>query len=318
MDNLTHGLLGAAIGMVRRREGGPERAAPLTETDKAVVWAAVLAAELPDVDVFFGRGSPLDSLVYHRGITHSLAAAPLLALAATGLVKLRWRRARPGTVYLWSLASLLIAHLVNDWMTGWGTRLLLPWSDARLALDWVPIVDPLYTLPLLVGVLVAWRRPHLRRRAASAALVYLLLYAVGYRGLSHAWLTAQVRAHYRGQPVQALRVSPSLFSPVAWQVTVDLGDRYEQGTASLVQPYRVDRVVAKAPEDPVVQALRRAPELKPFFDHYRFPVIEYRRTGDGYVAVLGDVRYQFRGRSLGYEVHLTPDLRIRRIVGSGW
>lgn len=240
MDNLTHGLLGAAIGMLRPREG---QNAP-TPTDKALPWATVIAAELPDLDVLLGS-APLDEYVYHRGFTHSLLFAPAVAAVATGVVKLIWREAKLAPIYAYSLLSVLVAHLVNDWMTGWGTRLLLPFSEARLWLDWVPIVDLLYTLPLLFSVILAWRRPHLRRKLVVGVLGYLAIYTFGYRGISQSVVAAKVAAAYANQPVQQVRIAPDLFNPLAWQYTVDLGDRFEQGRAFPVGAPRQPEVIAK-------------------------------------------------------------------------
>ncbi|HYI03016.1 metal-dependent hydrolase, partial [Hyalangium sp.] len=47
MDNLTHGLLGVAVGALRRPD---TPGAPLSATDKAVLLGCALAAELPDLD----------------------------------------------------------------------------------------------------------------------------------------------------------------------------------------------------------------------------------------------------------------------------
>ena len=72
MDSLTHGLLGLAIGSLRRPDGN--RA--------AVLLGCVLAAELPDLDYFWpADNSVLHSLKAHRGLTHSVFAAPLVAFA---------------------------------------------------------------------------------------------------------------------------------------------------------------------------------------------------------------------------------------------
>lgn len=316
MDNITHGLLGLTIGLMRRREQGPGSSIPglpPSQTDRGVMWGAVLAAELPDIDVFFGS-KPLDEYLYHRGLTHSLLFAPVIAAVSTGLVRLVWRQARVRTIYRYSLISVLFAHLINDWMTGWGTRLLLPFAQARLGLDWVPIVDLLYTLPLLLAVLVALFRPHLRRKAASAVLAYLLFYTVGYRGLSSALAKAQVQHLYAALPVAQMRVAPELLNPLRWQYTVDLGDRFEQGTVYAWGGARQTRSVAKLPEDQVIRAVRTAPELKPFFDQFAYVNITYSRTETGYLINLGDVRYEFGGRGMGQQVLVSSDLRIERIL----
>lgn len=309
--------MGVAVGMLRKRDGGPEQDSPLSDTDRAAAWACFLAAELPDVDVFFG-GGPMGSLQFHRGWTHSLPAAPLIALAATGLVKLVWREARLRTVYSWSLISLLLAHLVNDWATGWGTRLLLPFTQVRYGLDYVPIVDLLYTVPLIATVIYAWRRPAARRKAAAALLTYLGLYTFAYRGVSHFLVDRAVAQAYAGKPVTKIQVSPNMFNPVAWQFVVDLGDRYDAGSAVPFGPVVADRTEAIAPDDPVTKAVRTAPELKPFFDQFRYPVIRYEKVADGYAVTLADIRYQLRGRGITYQALLNADLQVTRIVDGGF
>jgi len=98
MDNLTHGLLGLAVGSL----GWPDRDDAKTRTGRATVWASVIAAELPDLDVFYGRGNPLAEFQYHRGITHSFLLAPVVAAVAAALTKLVFRKGRLGPLYLFS------------------------------------------------------------------------------------------------------------------------------------------------------------------------------------------------------------------------
>ena len=75
MEPVTHFLTGACIGRV----GFNRRTAYAT-------LAATLAAEAPDLDIVWGWAGPVAGLAHHRGITHTLIAAPFVALAATGAV----------------------------------------------------------------------------------------------------------------------------------------------------------------------------------------------------------------------------------------
>lgn len=316
MDNITHGLLGITIGMLRRRDGGPEADRPLSHTDKAVAWAAFAAAELPDIDTFFG-GGPMEYLDMHRGWTHALVMAPVVAAVATVGTKLIWRQARVGTVYLWSLLSVLVAHLFDDWLTGWGTRLLLPFSDAKLGLDWVGIVDLLFLLPLAVAVWRGWKVPGLRRRMAQAVLCWLFAYGVVYRGAAHTLAVQHVEDRYAGQGVERVQVSPNLFNPAAWSYAVDLGDRYEQGAVyPWGLPAAAPAVTVKASEDQVIAAVRAAPELKPFFDHFKFPLITYRPVNGKYLVSMVDIRYQMAGRGMSYDVWLDEQLAVTAVTGA--
>jgi inner membrane protein len=311
LDNITHGLLGVALGMLRKSDE------PASPTDRGVVWATLLAAEIPDVDVFFGRGA-MSGFTYHRGITHAVVMAPVVALLATGIVKIFFRKAKFYTLYLWSLLAVLVAHLLNDYMTGWGTRLLLPFSQARLALDWIPIVDLLYTVPLGVAVVLAWRRPALRRRAAATVVAYLAVYTFGYRGATHFLAEQAVAKHYAGQFVSQSRVSPNMFNPLAWDFTVDLGDRFEQGHLYPLGQAIPTAVLPKMPEDAVIKAVRSAPELRSYFAQFPFARITYEKRGNGYAVSLGDVRYQMAGRGMTYGVLLNGERQVTEIAAGGF
>lgn len=323
MDNLTHGLLGAAVGMLRRREGGPENDAPLTPTDKAAVWSAFIASELPDIDVFFTT-DPLASLELHRGWTHGLLVAPVGAAIAATVTKLFWREARFGTLYAWSLASLVGVHLLPDWLTGWGTQLLQPFSQAKAALDWVPIIDWVVLLALIPAVLVAWKRPHLRRKVAAGVLAFVALFWLGYRGTAHQLVQAKVAARHPGQHAVRLSVSPDLFNPLKWRYTVDNGYFYEQGEG---YPWRLSpemqaspkvHVLGSVSDDKVVDAVRAAPELAPFFRHFKFPVISYAATESGWQVTLEDVRYRMAGRGMAYTVLLDRNLNVTAVSDGGF
>jgi len=85
MEPVTHFLTGACIG----RAGLNRKTAYATLT-------AVLASEAADVDIFWGFGGPVEELKRHRGITHTLIAAPVVAAVVVGVVWLlhRWLEAR--------------------------------------------------------------------------------------------------------------------------------------------------------------------------------------------------------------------------------
>src|SRR5271163_1662085 len=80
MEPVTHFLTGACLA----RAGFNRRTAYAT-------LAMTLAAEAPDLDVFWGIRGPVAVLEHHRGITHTFLGAPFIALAVTGFVYL-WHR----------------------------------------------------------------------------------------------------------------------------------------------------------------------------------------------------------------------------------
>lgn len=146
MDSITQFALGACVGVaVLGRRIGPRRAA---------LTGGVLGT-LPDMDVFLQHSDPIDAFVNHRGWSHSLfvhaALTPVLGEVVTRLNKaLSGERA-----IAWLAVFLCLAtHALLDSLTIYGTRLFWPvWNDP-VSLGSMFIIDPIYTLPLLVAV--AW------------------------------------------------------------------------------------------------------------------------------------------------------------------
>ena len=170
MDNLAHALVGAALG----------RAIADRHVARAGLIGAV-AANTPDwAETFTGYwGWPgSDFLVHHRGITHSLAAAPIEIAALTlivGIVARSWQRWRgSGSIPPWRWLALcvaltLLSHLLMDWQGSYGWRPFLPWSPTWYYLDWVAIVDPFFWLLPLIAL--AWGSERHWKPLAGTVLV---------------------------------------------------------------------------------------------------------------------------------------------------
>jgi inner membrane protein len=308
MDNLTHGLLGLAIGALRRSEAGA--GAPLSPTDKAVLLGAVLAAELPDLDTLLPAANSVDhALRAHRGLSHSLALAPLVALVATGLALLAFRRARVLPVYLYSLLALGGAHLLPDLWTGWGTRLLLPFSEQRLTLDWTMVVDSWVTLPLLLGAGVAWRRRERWRQALLVGLVCSAAY-VGLRGGLQAWLTSRVESTY--PTAERMQAFPAWFSLSTWRYVAVLPGEYAAGTITIGEAPQEQRRVPVPADSVLPEPLRAVPTVREALAWARFPVVSTEsRAAGGTVVRIGDLRYHLKGEpTLAFVLELGPSLAV--------
>ena len=173
MDSLTQAALGAAIGQATlgRKLG------------KTGAIAGALIATIPDLDVIlYAFYNSVDMLRIHRGHSHSIVFAVLGALALTVVIKqVKWFRTVSYMQLYWFTFLCLVTHILLDYCTAYGTQLLLPFSDARLGLDTVNVVDPVYTLPLLIGtlagLLISKLKPYAFRLNALGLLlstVYLL------------------------------------------------------------------------------------------------------------------------------------------------
>ena len=102
--------------------------------------AGVVAAILPDLDVMaFAVGIPYDHALGHRGASHSLLFAGVLAVL--GALLHRPLRSRPLQAAAW-LFVCAISHALLDAMTsgGLGVALLWPWNEQRYFAPWRPIL----------------------------------------------------------------------------------------------------------------------------------------------------------------------------------
>ena len=176
MDSLTQIALGAAVG---------EATLGSKVSKKAPLWGAALGT-LPDLDVLANPFvSEMAALAIHRGFTQTLLfialATPLLGMALHRL------HAQDGaSTRGWGLLVFLTlsTHVVIDCMTSYGTQVFYPFSDYPVIFGTIFVIDPLYTLPLLLGLIVAlFYAPSSRRRRIAN---YIGI------GLSSAYLLATV------------------------------------------------------------------------------------------------------------------------------
>ncbi len=230
MDSVTQMVLGSAVGVAVMG-----RSQPLW---KSALMGAVVGT-LPDLDAFIDYGDGISNMVRHRGETHSLfyqtLAAPLIALvvAAAGRSMdhyLRW----------WLMVWLvLITHAGLDAMTIYGTQLLLPRAATPYGLGSIFIIDPLYTLPMLLGLLlVLWPGGRHRLHWNIVGLVLSSAY-LGWTAYAQHQVTDKVAhsAAAANLTRDRILVIPTPFNSVLWRVVLLHPDRYEEGFYSLLDPF---------------------------------------------------------------------------------
>ena len=143
MDSITQAALGAAIG----------EATLGTKIGSKGALAGAIVATIPDLDVlltpFFDE---IQKVSIHRGYSHSILFCLLASLLLMLIIK-RWEWTKDISMKrLWFFSFLaLFTHVILDAFTTYGTQLFLPFSDQRVSIDSINIVDPIYTLPLIIG-----------------------------------------------------------------------------------------------------------------------------------------------------------------------
>lgn len=212
MDSVTHIVFGAALGevLLGKKTG-----------NKAMLWGA-LAATVPDFDVVISwiNSDPILQLQTHRAYTHSMFFQLLMAwLFAFISVKLGKKDVSFRQWYgFWYIG--FFAHSLLDCCTTYGTRLLLPFTSYQVAFNNLSIIDPLYTLPILILLIVAlcFRRSNKNRLR--------LIYAAGIVSMFYLVVTTTSKAivhHKFKQNLEEknihfteLNSTPSIFNAILW------------------------------------------------------------------------------------------------------
>lgn len=226
MDSLSQLALGAAVGVavMGRR----------TALWKSALWGAVLGT-LPDLDAFIDHGDAILNMTLHRSHSHALFWLTLLAPPA-GWAIARLHGETPHWKRWWLAAWLaLVTHPLLDAFTVYGTQLLQPFSDHPFGVGSLFIIDPLYTLPLLIGLGLTLARRSLRPNTIGLAL------SCGYIAwsvLAQALATGVARDTLAREGItpQQLLVTPAPFNTLLWRVVVVTPTDYREGFYSLLDP----------------------------------------------------------------------------------
>ena len=227
MDSLTQIALGSAVGVavMGRR----------TALWKAALWGAI-GGTLPDLDAFINHGNAVLNMTLHRAESHALFYLTLAAPALAWLVSRIHGEAALFKRWWLALWLVLITHPLLDAMTVYGTQLLLPFTDYPWGVGSVFIIDPLYTVPLIVGVVAALRLRNTRGlRWNTAGLVLSSLYLVwSVVAQQQAAQVAKASLQDEGIPASQVLVTPAPFNTLLWRVVAMTPTQYVEGHYSLL------------------------------------------------------------------------------------
>jgi len=232
MDSLTQIVLGGALAA---------SVAPPGHRRAALLAGAGLGT-LPDLDALwlgFMAADPVAVMTEHRSFSHSLLVLPWVAAALWWLFKRfgHGRVAQAPVRWFWAMQLALVTHPLLDAMTVYGTQLWWPFQPSPAMGSNIFIIDPLYTVWLLLGCVVAWfgrARPW-----AGKALALALVISTGYLGWSLVAKAQVDRAAQQSLAAMGLGDAPRFsvpmpFNTLLWRVVAMTPSGYVVGDRSLV------------------------------------------------------------------------------------
>ena len=212
MDSITQGFLGAAIGeeILGKKLG----------SKGAIIGAAI--ATIPDLDVaLYLVFDKFSMLSIHRGFSHSMLFSVIGALIIAYLLsKMQWMKDidfRQLLLFTW---LCLFTHCLLDTFTAYGTQLFLPFSDERVGFDSINVVDPLYTLPLILGIVFSTlkyrsnkKRAIYNRYGLLISSLYLILTLINKE-----FVKSQIISKYKEQGIEynSLLTMPVGIANINW------------------------------------------------------------------------------------------------------
>ncbi len=225
MDSVTQIVLGAAIGeaVLGKKIG-----------NKAMALGAI-AGTIPDLDVLANYFTDtVSALEIHRGFTHSIVFAITFGLLFGWLLSL-WDKRANFKEWFWFWFLCFVTHPLLDAHTTWGTQLFWPF-DLRLAYKNIFVIDPLYTLPFMIFLILAMlqKRGSIKRRrfnnlglivSSAYMLLTLILKGVTYNKFETA-LEKQNIAY------KALETKPSPLNIILWTANVETENAFLIGDYS--------------------------------------------------------------------------------------
>lgn len=281
MDSITQIVLGAAVAdaSIGARVGR-----------RAALYGAVLGT-LPDLDVFVPLGGVVEDFIYHRSASHSLFVLTLLSPVLAWLIH-RWHGPPHATFRRWLLTVwlVLITHPLLDVFTIYGTQLLWPISDYPFGAGSVFIIDPVFTVPLALGLLAALilRRQRRLGAALNAAGMAFGVFYLGFGLLAQAHVRSFAHSSLLQQKVNfdTIEVLAAPFTSLAWRVVAVDDDDYYVAYHSLLSPARELRLMRFQRESALLDSLGEVPAVRQLsrFTKGLFTIAQH--SGDIYFSDL--------------------------------
>lgn len=319
MDPLTHLTLGVSAGVSFKGRGKTTRRTLL----ELILFSGLIAMS-PDLDSLIqSEQDPLLYIEFHRHFTHSFFWIPIGSALGAALLYFPYRWfGRPSEALsffkVWQYGCLgLMTHGLLDAATSYGTHLLWPFSEVRTAWNFISIIDPLFTLPLLIGILFSLLKKS--PRPSQFALVYCLIY-LGLGAFQHhkaeriyrEWLMTQDQ----NMVIDRLVAKPSFANLWLWR-----------GIAVSENEMRVDGIfippigeiviysgesVPRLSEEKVEQAFSQESRAYRDWQRFRFFSNDYLYETKASTAekwVIGDLRYSLIPNSSEplWVIELEPD-----------
>ncbi len=228
MDSVTQIALGATVGEVTlgKKIG-----------NKAILWGGLIGL-LPDLDVLIPLGDAVKDFTYHRSASHSLFVLTLLTPFMVWLIlKIHPKTADFRNRWIALVFLAFTTHILLDSFTVYGTQVFWPMTTPPVMWSTIFIIDPIYSLPLLIGVIAALKmsrntsRGHTFAKIGLALSSLYLVWTIGVK--SHVGQVAKESLEQQNISHNQILTLAAPFNTMLWRVLVMDNENYYEGFYSI-------------------------------------------------------------------------------------
>lgn len=271
-----------------------------------------LAAEAPDLDVFWGFKGPVYGFAHHRGFTHSFLGLVLMSGIVTGFIYLVWRlRGRktniPNLPPRWGLLFLFayvagISHILLDYTNNYGVRPFWPFWENWYSWDIVFIVEPALYIILIAGLILPliFSRNEPLPRGRWAAVLALVCVAGLYAARDHEHrkaVHAMASSNFKGAAPLRASAYPFYWNIYEWHGVAETKGFFAT-TALDSRAGDLDsqelQFIAKRPETPATLAAKRSYLGRVYLDWAQYPLLTEEPSEDGFTVEFTDLRFSYQ------------------------
>ncbi len=206
--------------------------------------------------------------------------------------------------WVWFFFLTIGTHSILDSFTSYGTQLLWPFSDMRVAWDNISVADPFYTAPFLICLITAcfFRRGDRRRAIWNwAGIIISSLYMIWtFYNQSKATKVFESYLNEREISYEELKVSPSILNNFLWFGVARSGQKYYRGWWSTLD--------ARAETDKMFEIQANHDIIEPYLDDPDVEIMTWFSDGFYQVEPVSqdsfhyfDVRYGWSQDTVEYE-----------------
>lgn len=284
MDTLTHIALGACIGEIQAGK----------KLGKKAMLLGAIANNIPDIDVIsYLWLDETGGLLAHRGFTHSILFCFFFSLFTAFTFK-RFELGKILSLTQWWLffGTQFFSHIVVDALTVYGTGWFEPFHTIRISFNTFFIIDPIFSIPLLISFIALWllKKGNIRRKAwAKVGITISSLYLVWSIGVK-IYVNKQIEKNIA---LQAISVSnymatPTPFNNLLWYIILKNKENYYITYYSILEGNTLFIFDTIPQNNFLLSNQRETPEVKNLI---RFSKGYYNLSKQDSTIVFSDMRF---------------------------